>query len=568
MRLLFNNYTRSLRLSNLEQLDLRMWTFSESTFSLVKQLLELSHSRSWFGQAKKYKETVHLIERIATENEPAALPVIARFLFSNQSEIQASASRSITEITSKLAPIELLHLDDWRFWNCGWPDRDDWQKVTPSEIARLAASSAPEIRSSVLGITSFHRSGYVRHEAVRRLAAITTGDELPFLLIRLNDWVQPIASDARGAVVIRLNESYLPHLVKSLRLILHLDKLSRHDHTDIVRQTLTLLFDSKQQEWLKTVVTSSDREVRRTIVRLALNTSGDHQHRLSNLGLESTDPIIRLACYRKVPEIYDDVALSEILRKASTDRFMPIRREALVRFANCFPKQAIQTWRHGLFDQSRSIRELARFSLAKLEKCDFAASYREAIAINSELLSAIEGLAETGDQTDINYFRQLLHHPLPSRRCAAIRGLGRTLEGQSFPDCLALLHDDSPRVIREVRNSLAIQLQSLNWRTLFDVALNAKNLFGRENVVMLLAKRGKWPSLPWLLLVAAQADEPTAQFAMKHIECWLLGNKVFTRPSNQQKKDIQEALDRTRSNLPPAITSLVESDLHVFSSQN
>jgi hypothetical protein len=43
-----------------------------------------------------------------------------------------------------------------------------------------------------MALASFHPSGYVREEAIAHLAAVWDGTELPFLLIRVNDWVAPV----------------------------------------------------------------------------------------------------------------------------------------------------------------------------------------------------------------------------------------------------------------------------------------------------------------------------------------------------------------------------------------
>src|SRR5579872_1118675 len=95
-------------------------------------------------------------------------------------------------------------------------------------------------RSSMLGYASFHRNGYVRHEAIRLLAQIEDGSELPFLLIRQNDWVQPIAGEARTAVESRLTEAYLPNFVKNFALVVRLLGFSRHELAGEVRHVIEL----------------------------------------------------------------------------------------------------------------------------------------------------------------------------------------------------------------------------------------------------------------------------------------------------------------------------------------
>jgi hypothetical protein len=212
---------------------------------------------------------------------------------------------------------------------------------------------------------------------------------------------------------------------------------------------------------------------------------------------------------------------------------------------------------------SRSIRELARFHLTKLRYTNFAAFYRRAIADSRDSRSAIEGLAETADSSDIGFFQRLLEHPLPSRRCAAIRGLSRVQREAAVADVLPLLNDDSPSVVLEVRHAGGPYLHLLDGDEILAVALDAGSLFARKNAVALLASFGKWRNLPWLLRVATKAEKETSAFAEQMIER-LSDNRVFTKPTEQQTVEIRAALSEAKGRVSPKIVSLVESELVRF----
>ncbi len=71
---------------------------------------------------------------------------------------------------------------------------DDWSCLTPAEVHRLAADGPS--RTAVLGLSSLHRDGRVREEAVRLLGGVRDGEELLFLLLRGHDWDKPVAAAA------------------------------------------------------------------------------------------------------------------------------------------------------------------------------------------------------------------------------------------------------------------------------------------------------------------------------------------------------------------------------------
>lgn len=181
-----------------------------------------------------------------------------------------------------------------------------------------------------------------------------------------------------------------------------------------------------------------------------------------------------------------------------------------------------------------------------------------------ENLAALEGLAETGDASDADYFDQLLSHPLPSRRGVAIRGIGRVRTESAIPVLLAHLKDQSPGVAREARKALEPYLHILQSTELLAVALEASTFFARQNATILLSKLGKWRSIPCLLCVAADAEIETAKLAEHEIEKWHRCNNVFTRPAEEERQDIESAILRFKDRLSEKLLCSVSHELRRF----
>lgn len=96
---------------------------------------------------------------------------------------ESDDAEEIDQIISELSPLDLAALDQrvreswmaYRYYNL-----HNWQSLRPSDVSRLAQS---KFATSLVGLTSFHVSGYVREAAVAELTSQRTGKELPFLLI-------------------------------------------------------------------------------------------------------------------------------------------------------------------------------------------------------------------------------------------------------------------------------------------------------------------------------------------------------------------------------------------------
>jgi len=335
-----------------------MWRLSEQAQVLVQQLHESLSSTSWFGRAKREDGIVAVLDRITSQGEPAAVCSVARCLFESSQPIRTKASQTIHRLLSLVSPDQLLHLSGVVGWSWGWYISDSWDKLTPKSISSLLVDL--DSQAAVLGLLSFHRSGYVRQEAVRLLARETTGEELRYLLIRQNDWVSVVANEAHTAVSKRLVPTYLPHFLRCLPLVVHLLAFRRHDLSAVVHKVVEMLVQPPHDAMLAEVIEASNRSVRRQVVRVALEMPGEHHTRVIHHGLSCADGIIRLTCAKRVGQDLSGEELRQATIMLQQDRFMPVRREGFRIEAEGNSGEASSIWRRALLDPHASMRELAR----------------------------------------------------------------------------------------------------------------------------------------------------------------------------------------------------------------
>jgi hypothetical protein len=129
------------------------------------------------------------------------------------SAVARAAARTIDILVSSASIKELVGIDEAVRQTWRWRANELWRAIgdvdaLPMDLQHPAA---------VLGAISFHDDGHVREAAVRRLVALREGDELPFLLLRANDWVEPVRLMAREAVQQRLRPEYAKRFVDCLR---------------------------------------------------------------------------------------------------------------------------------------------------------------------------------------------------------------------------------------------------------------------------------------------------------------------------------------------------------------
>jgi HEAT repeat protein len=526
------------------------WQLTDNTSELIRRLYELEPQGTWFLARWRFGPISALLEQVGKTGEPAAVSAVAGFLLSESPEVRAAAGRAVASLLSLVPPEELLCLNEVFDSSWRWYVSKAWNSIKPAAVKSLVGDVS--VQTPILGLLSFHRNGYVRHEAVRLLAEVHDGTELPYLLVRQNDWVGPISEDARAAVEERLVNENLVHFIHNIPLVVHLLAFKRRDHSGIVRRVVEMLVQARHEGLLFSALRSPNRTVRRWIAKLALDIVGDHHARIVRFGVDSDDVVLRLWSCRLVCGLFGNEEVKQILGKLKQDISGTVRSEAFWNEAQAFPNDAIRIWRDALLDRRFSLRETAQSQLGKMGMADVAPVYRDALARNPDSVTALLGLGETGNESDLPVIRPCLKDVLPSRRRAAVRGLAR-IGGEAVTDELVeCLRDESPTIVREVRRQLEEPGRVLKGESLLAVVNDESRLHCRQEAIRLIFSMSKWRSLPWLIYAAGHPDPETAGLARQFIEAWFsppLCNKVWTRPSSKERETIDMALLRSRQSL-------------------
>lgn len=564
-----------------------MQPLSDETQSLLQSLHRLASRPRWLP-VRRDAEIADLLGQIGRQGELAALPYLVRSLISGSETVRRAAAGGVHDILVRQSDDALIQMESefasWIQGDWGWhPDITSRSSVRARDVNRLEAD--PASRTSVLGLLSFHRSGYVREAAVRHLRKSRDGSELPYLLIRLNDWVEPVAALAYTAVTERLSIEYLPHFAAHLPLVMRLLRLGRFDDANITRRVVMLLAQPPFEPALIEAIRSSDRVVRRDVVRVALGlcdkrrepsrakpaplgavTSAQEGHdehdvkcRVVAHGLDSGDAVIRLWCARGVRDCFSGEQLRVTLGRLKQDRSMPVRRESLRIEAAAYPHLEREIWRAALLDPSIAIRELARVRLRDLGGCEPAAVYREALRGNPDSLPALAGLGESGDASDLPALRSYLNDPTSRRRMAALRGIARIAADNATDELIEYLRDPSPKVVRVAAQLLQERLYGMDLSRLDAVVRQSPYEHCRLISLRLIFEAGKWPSLPGLIRASDHWDHKTGEQAAKLFEAWLYSNRVFTRPSESERREIHDAL----AELPEAKAARLRNQLEL-----
>jgi hypothetical protein len=301
----------------------------------------------------------------------------------------------------------------------------------------------------VMGLTSFHPNGHVREKAVAWLAHSESGKEIPFLVLRMNDWVPQVRAAARAAMNDRLSSTFAKSLVDALPILVRMAKWARHKHDEFVRATLRLLRTPACAAAREYGLRSPDVVTRREVFSLAFGAEGEDRKRVVRAAMSDPDWRIRLFAAQKLRALPDLAEAGDLLEAARKDPLMPVRRDALLTYAKAAPPGAAEAIREGLFDRQPGVRRLARRLLAAGHPAiDIPQTYRDAIS-GPRVLAAIAGLGETGSPADAAALVKFASADRARIRGAAVRAIGALDPSRHVETLLAALGDESPRVSKE-----------------------------------------------------------------------------------------------------------------------
>ena len=389
-----------------------------------------------------------------------------------------------------------------------------------SRHVRALASFEPDVAAELLGVASLNRSGYVRQAALEELASLATPRALPYILLRLGDWVPQVRAAADLALTGILRPDLAPALLDQRRLIDAMARVERVDLSGVRQRIFTFLLRRECRAELDKQLVSPDQEMRLFGYRVfgeELAARANIIERAVNdphLGIRRW--ITRYILDAEPPEMLKwlEVLLRDSCARIRTDIIRRIPGDMLPAFREVIQEQ--------IFADSPSLRSAARFLLRQHGRTDFSAQYRNRIR-QADLQDVqpgwIAGLGETGQESDLDLVESHVSHSRPRVRAAAIRAAVRLNRPRTIGHAVKAL-DDSSGKVRRVAVSVLVAEHSPQTSGQARYVLRHGSPKGQLAALKVLANRSGWEALPDVLTALAVGDERLCAFAWARLAKW------------------------------------------------
>jgi HEAT repeat protein len=447
----------------------------------------------------------------------------------------------------------------------GWPHLGGH-----SELARFMRLPADW---GVMAVAASHRSGYVREAAVWALAASNDGRAVPYVLLRLNDWVKEIRRAARSAIETFFQPVFAHNVIAALPVVWALARQNRDDHERFVSRVLAFLRSPACAPALRAGCRAQDREIRRVCFELLLRRGGGAEHEAPealSAALADRDPVVRVWAARRLaretPAPWADV----LARRALGDRSVQVRRAALAAVASMLSdEEARPLLEAALLDTHTTARWQARILVLARGPFDLAAFYHRALSTATQpaaICGALLGLGESGTVADVACVVPFLSADRARVRGAALRARAGLEPLSASEPYLAALRSPEPALSREARRALEPRVSYVAAAILRELVVD-RTLppHTRRNALALVNGKSKWEGLPALLDGCGDPDEMNASLALRLIEAWCARyNRSFLQPTPAEVEDASASFARVSPRLRAGARGEVRQILGVF----
>ena len=387
----------------------------------------------------------------------------------------------------------------------------------------------------LLGIASLNSSGYIREKAIRNFLKVSSSSAIPYILLRLNDWVSPVRSIAEYTLkyFLSLNnvDAFIEHsyLIAKLQNNLRVEKIAttriinwlKDDSVkDKIKNGLghpqikTCLFCYKllsnrilvDEDIVNSALKDKSFEIRMWLVETLKATSSDKTIQVVSKLIDDKSAKVVTAVLRNFEEIVC-IELNDVIVKLVTDNRSSVRDEA--RFI---------AKKHSLIQ-------------------DFPEYYRKQLSKNPTP-GAIVGLGETGCRTDFTLVSSFSKSNNTKIKSAAITAMWYLSKDEAINYVLKELDSEIPRIKKTARK---IILSSRMPHVVYELKtyMESDKLDIKLFALTAICKYGGWHALEAILFAITFWMSPEKDKAKSLLDNWLIKSaSLYNRPESTTYSNI------------------------------
>ena len=411
---------------------------------------------------------------------------------------------------------------------------------------------------ATLKLGTFTSNGYYRQQCMEHLRDVE--GSLPFLILRMNDWVVQIRETACTLIAERMQKCGLYELFSCLPMLEKIKNARRRTDAQIcwVETLAENLIRQKLQAAPNEVIDeipSYEIQIRNAVYRFI---NGNHvleREQMERLmASERTgygQMLLILGIFRHYG--YDSLWAETYLHTKS----------AVVRYHTLIYRyeQEHHAWeglQKMLMDPSRRIRDYAAYILEKCTDMDVAAFYLKELEKNVSK-TVLLGIGEQGTKTELEVIRPYLEDDREQICKAALEAYGKLAESDGEEIYWRFLYDTRPMIARQAYRCVQKYQISYGAQRLYEAYMQNRFYFMSDYFLNLLLSEPSWIRLPYLLKLYCEKELTEKQRLL--VTAGIHSRHMYAKISKEQAERICYILYQNRDFIPEDISKGILFDL-------
>lgn len=434
----------------------------------------------------------------------------------------------------------------------------DWKHISLSDIRTSVSDWNAYL--NILRLGTFHPNGYFREKCMWALE----DDEasLPFIALRLNDWVKPVRDGAYRILSEKLGDAKTDTAIEMLPFISQTKKGERYTHRqlqDIERrlsEKILLHLDEISQDRIRDYLPATKRFLYQILIRPDV-LSKDAVERLLQREKNGNEKAFVISLILK-HYVCSDEELELYVRSKS-----PIVRKRALEVKYERLGGAWEGLEEHLLDKARGIRSDVCYILRRHTDFDILSYYKSRLHTPDEAV-AILGIGENGTEKDASLLTEYLYaapEKLVKYAMKALSSLGATGLDAVYWN---YLNDTNVTFSKAAYEAVCKSEIHFGAQKLYDALQGCQNCHTWKYLLHLLVKEPSWERLPYLLLLykpdstlMAPEDKKTQMTVRRALSF----RSVYAKVTEKQAAFIRDIMDMPQLKIPEGLKKAIRFDL-------
>lgn len=485
-----------------------------------------------FGKTK-ISDKIDALDLLKSCADLSDIEYIFPLVFDESIEIASAAASVSAGIMSKV---------QGKVWNKVY----DIVKYTHVELISMdrLLKFPEDIPIHLLGIASLNSNGYIREKSLRNFSKVSSSSAIPYILLRLNDWVLPVRIIAEYTLKSLLTVDNVDAFIDNSYLIDRLQNVLRVDPIN----TMKFIEDYLSDDSIKSKIKNSLRHPQvkaRLFSYMLLKDSISKDGDIINSALKDKSFEIRMwlvEAIKKLDSNQKAVTVGKLLKDKSAKVVTAVLR--------CFEDIICLEYKDVLVKlvtgNHASVRDEARFIAKKHSLIrDFPEYYRKLLAENP-IPGTLAGLGETGCKSDFPFVSSFYTSENAEIKLAAITAMWYISKDEAIKYVLKEVDSDIPKIKKTARK---IILGSRMPHVIYEMKTHLKSEKSDIKLFALFAiyRYGGWHALEAILCAVCYWKGPEADKAKCFLDNWLSKSvSLNTSPERTTYSNITELFEQIK----------------------